>query len=90
MLRCNLSTCFAAQAAGYFDAENHAIQSDRPRTANWQQAKSDSKARTVNRDEGARPDTSLEGLAKLEAVFAAKGSVTAGEQLYKHRTVLVL
>jgi acetyl-CoA acyltransferase len=29
-------------------------------------------------DEGARPDTSLEGLAKLRPVFAAKGSVTAG------------
>jgi acetyl-CoA acyltransferase len=35
-------------------------------------------ARTVNLDEGARPDTSLEGLAKLKPVFAAKGSVTAG------------
>ncbi len=34
--------------------------------------------RTVSLDEGARPDTSLEGLAKLRAVFAAKGSVTAG------------
>lgn len=36
------------------------------------------KTRTVNLDEGARPDTSLEGLAKLKPVFAAKGSVTAG------------
>jgi acetyl-CoA acyltransferase len=36
------------------------------------------KTRTVNLDEGARPDTTLEGLAKLKAVFAAKGSVTAG------------
>jgi acetyl-CoA acyltransferase len=36
------------------------------------------KTRTVNLDEGARPDTSLEGLAKLRPVFAAKGSVTAG------------
>ncbi len=36
------------------------------------------KARTVSLDEGARPDTSLEGLAKLRPVFAAKGSVTAG------------
>ena len=34
--------------------------------------------RSVNLDEGARPDTSLEGLAKLKPVFAAKGSVTAG------------
>ena len=36
------------------------------------------KTRTVSLDEGARPDTSLEGLAKLRPVFAAKGSVTAG------------
>ncbi len=36
------------------------------------------KTRTVSVDEGPRPDTSLEGLAKLRAVFAAKGSVTAG------------
>jgi acetyl-CoA acyltransferase len=38
----------------------------------------DVKTRTVQLDEGPRPDTSLEGLAKLRAVFAAKGSVTAG------------
>jgi acetyl-CoA acyltransferase len=36
------------------------------------------RTRTVNLDEGARPDTSLEGLAKLRPVIAAKGSVTAG------------
>jgi acetyl-CoA acyltransferase len=36
------------------------------------------KTRTVNLDEGPRRDTSLEGLAKLKPVFAAKGSVTAG------------
>ena len=34
--------------------------------------------RTAKLDEGPRPDTSLEGLAKLRPVFAAKGSVTAG------------
>ncbi|ODU11297.1 MAG: acetyl-CoA acetyltransferase [Rubrivivax sp. SCN 71-131] len=34
--------------------------------------------RTVDIDEGPRPDTSLEGLAKLKPAFAAKGSVTAG------------
>ena len=32
----------------------------------------------VERDEGPRADTSAEGLAKLRPVFAAKGSVTAG------------
>jgi acetyl-CoA acyltransferase len=34
--------------------------------------------RTVALDEGPRADTSMEGLAKLKTVFAAKGSVTAG------------
>jgi acetyl-CoA acyltransferase len=33
---------------------------------------------TVNKDEGPRADTSLEALAKLKPVFAAGGSVTAG------------
>jgi acetyl-CoA acyltransferase len=32
----------------------------------------------VDTDEGVRPDTSLEALAKLKPVFAADGSVTAG------------
>jgi acetyl-CoA acyltransferase len=36
------------------------------------------KARDVAQDEGPRADTSLEALAKLRAVFAQKGSVTAG------------
>ena len=36
------------------------------------------KRRIVDCDEGPRSDTSIEGLAKLRAVFAAKGSVTAG------------
>jgi acetyl-CoA acyltransferase len=34
--------------------------------------------RTVSLDEGPRADTSAEALAKLKPVFAAKGSVTAG------------
>ncbi len=34
--------------------------------------------RTLKLDEGARPDTTPEGLAKLRPVFAARGSVTAG------------
>ena len=36
------------------------------------------KPRQVTADEGPRKDTSPEGLAKLKPVFAAKGSVTAG------------
>jgi acetyl-CoA acyltransferase len=36
------------------------------------------KEREIVLDEGPRADTSLEGLAKLRAVFANKGSITAG------------
>lgn len=35
-------------------------------------------SKVYDTDEGPRPDTSLEGLAKLRTVFAAKGTVTAG------------
>ncbi|MEZ4128495.1 3-oxoadipyl-CoA thiolase, partial [Salmonella enterica] len=48
------------------------------RTADLDSGESIAKTRTVALDEGARPDTSLEGLAKLKTVFAARGSVTAG------------
>lgn len=36
------------------------------------------KTRTLELDEGARADTTVEALAKLRPVFAARGSVTAG------------
>ena len=36
------------------------------------------RSRKLDRDEGPRADTTPEGLAKLRPVFAAKGSVTAG------------
>jgi acetyl-CoA C-acetyltransferase len=39
---------------------------------------SGAKARTVSRDEGLRPDTTAEGLAKLKAAFCDGGTVTAG------------
>ncbi|MGX5649117.1 acetyl-CoA C-acyltransferase [Hydrogenophaga borbori] len=48
------------------------------RAVNLDTAEVNKRTRTVNLDEGARPDTSLEGLAKLRTVFAARGSVTAG------------
>jgi len=35
-------------------------------------------AREIKNDEGPREDTTMEGLAKLRPVFAAQGSVTAG------------
>ncbi len=67
----------AAQAAGYFNAEMTPIDIiDRFPDLATGEAKT--KTRTVKLDEGARPDTSLEGLAKLKPVFSAKGSVTAG------------
>jgi acetyl-CoA C-acetyltransferase len=39
---------------------------------------SGARARTVSRDEGLRPDTTAEGLAKLKASFREGGTVTAG------------
>jgi acetyl-CoA C-acetyltransferase len=39
---------------------------------------SGAKARTVSRDEGIRPDSTLEGLAKLRPAFKPDGTVTAG------------
>src|SRR5690606_18150206 len=36
------------------------------------------RSRVVDLDEGPRPDTSMEALARLRPVFAARGSVTAG------------
>ena len=67
----------AAQTAGYFDAETTPVEIIE-RIPNLATGQIELKTRTVSRDEGARSDTSLEGLAKLKAVFAAKGSVTAG------------
>jgi acetyl-CoA acyltransferase len=67
----------AAQAAGEFRAETVSIEVVE-RLPNLATGEVTLKTRTVSVDEGARPDTSLEGLAKLKPVFAAKGSVTAG------------
>ena len=67
----------AAQAAGKFDGEIVPIavketyfdaDSGKKKTREW----------TVGRDEGPRDDTSFEALNKLKPVFAAGGSVTAG------------
>jgi acetyl-CoA acyltransferase len=67
----------AGQAAGEFDAETTPIEIVE-KFPNLATGQVEIKTRTVNRDEGARPDTSMEGLARLKPVFAAKGSVTAG------------
>ena len=60
----------AAQESGRFDAEIVAIE-----------APSGPRKRTkalVSRDEGPRPDTSMEALARLRPVFVKGGTVTAG------------
>ena len=66
-----------AMAAGEFANEMTPVEVI-DRMPNLATGETTLKTRTVNLDEGARPDTSLEGLAKLKPVFAAKGSVTAG------------
>jgi len=67
----------AAQASGRFDKQIVPISvkenyfdaaSGKKKTREW----------TVVKDEGPRADTSAEGLARLKPVFAAGGSVTAG------------
>jgi acetyl-CoA C-acetyltransferase len=71
------------------DQDRFAAQSHQRAAAAWEQgaftaevvpvtAGSGAKARTVNRDEGIRPDTTAEGLAKLKASFRESGTVTAG------------
>ena len=66
-----------AFAAGEFAAEMTPIEIIE-RSPNLATGEVGTRTRTVKLDEGARPDTSLEGLAKLKPVFAANGSVTAG------------
>ena len=67
----------AAMNAGDFQAEITPIEVTE-RSPDLETGEVTLRTRTVSLDEGARPDTSLEGLAKLKAVFAARGSVTAG------------
>jgi acetyl-CoA acyltransferase len=67
----------AAMAAGDFAAEMTAIDIVE-RFPNLATGAVGTKTRTVNLDEGPRADTTLEALARLRPVFAAKGSVTAG------------
>ena len=67
----------AAMAAGQFKDEITAVEVvDRaPDLATGQVLET---RRLFSLDEGARADTSIEGLAKLRTVFSARGSVTAG------------
>jgi acetyl-CoA acyltransferase len=66
-----------AQQAGEFTAEITPVDVT-DRTANLETGEVIATTRIVSMDEGARPDTTVEGLAKLKTVFAARGSVTAG------------
>jgi acetyl-CoA acyltransferase len=67
----------AAQANGEFRAEisPYSIRENVPDLAS---GKIVFRERRIDRDEGPRADASADGLAKLKPVFAARGSVTAG------------
>jgi acetyl-CoA acyltransferase len=67
----------AAIAAGEFADEMTPVQIV-DRFPNLATGEVGTKTRTVSIDEGPRADTTIEALAKLRPVFAAKGSVTAG------------
>jgi acetyl-CoA acyltransferase len=67
----------AAIAAGHFAAEMTPVEIV-DRFPNLATGEVGTKTRSVAIDEGPRADTTLEALAKLKPVFAAKGSVTAG------------
>ena len=66
-----------AQQAGEFSAEITPVEVTE-RRANLDTGEATAKRRTVSLDEGPRPDTTPESLAKLKTPFAARGSVTAG------------
>ncbi len=67
----------AAMKAGEFGNEITQVEVA-DRTVNLESAEVAVNNRTVSLDEGARPDTTVEGLGKLRPVFSARGSVTAG------------
>ena len=67
----------AAQQAGRFANEITPIEVT-DRGLDLATGEPSASTRTVSLDEGPRPDTTMEGLAKLRTVFAARGSVTAG------------
>jgi acetyl-CoA C-acetyltransferase len=71
------------------EQDRFALQSQRRAAAAWERnafaaeivpvtVGSGAKARTITRDEGMRPETTAEGLAKLRASFKEGGTVTAG------------
>ncbi|GJI96384.1 acetyl-CoA acetyltransferase [Duganella caerulea] len=66
----------AAQQAGFFKDETTPVEII-TRTPDLATGEIKVKTRTVDTDEGARADSTVESLSKLKPVFAAKGSVTA-------------
>ena len=67
----------AAQQAGEFRDEIVPVEVIE-RAVNLGTHQLDARSRTVSLDEGPRADTTVEALGKLRPVFAARGSVTAG------------
>ncbi|GAA4023121.1 acetyl-CoA C-acyltransferase [Actimicrobium antarcticum] len=67
----------AAQQSGEFNDEMTSVDIIE-RVPNLVTGQIDLRTRTVNQDEGARAESTLASLGKLKPVFAAKGSVTAG------------
>jgi acetyl-CoA acyltransferase len=67
----------AAQKSGEFRDETTPVDVVE-KVANLATHELEVKTRKVDQDEGPRADTSLDALGKLRPVFAAKGSVTAG------------
>lgn len=65
-----------AQQQGYFRSGIYPITIEQVRLN--EQGKKETVRYVVDQDEGPRPDTSLEALAKLPPVFASGGTVTAG------------
>lgn len=67
----------AAISSGEFKQEilPYTVQTRSPNSSNTEVQL---RERLVENDEGPRPDSSVEALAKLRPVFAARGSVTAG------------
>ena len=65
-----------AQAEGKFDKQIVPITIEQ--TFINENGKKETKSYTVTKDEGPRADTTLDALGKLKPVFAADGSVTAG------------
>jgi acetyl-CoA C-acetyltransferase len=67
----------AAQAAGAFDDEIVSVATTMS-ISNKETGEISAKAVTLGKDEGNRPDTSLQGLASLKPVIGPTGFITAG------------